>query len=433
MNKKILPRKLAGFWELEPEKEVVFENMVDKIKSVFATHCFLPLDTPVMELSEILLAKSGGEIDKEIYRFVKGSTDACLRYDLTVPLARFVAMNENTLNFPFKRYAVGKVYRGERPQKGRLREFYQCDADIIGDGSLSLVNDAECVKLYADIFDKLEIPVCVEVSNRKVLYGLVRELGAEEKFNDIAIILDKLDKIGEEEVVSLLKDLSLSDAACKKLVNLVSLCGNEEILAKAEKLATDEMFLTGLSELKEVCRYLKAMGVSEEKYKINLSIIRGHNYYTGTVFEAYLIGKRQLGAVGGGGRYDDLAGYFTESKLPGVGMSIGMSRLFNLLDSENMLAGEEIKPVKVAIIPLGETLEKSLETCAKLQAEGVKAEVFAEEKSFKAKMKQAGKMGIPYVIILGEDEVKNNVFALKDMTKGEQQNLTYDKLLEIVR
>ena len=433
MNKKILPRKLAGFWELEPEKEVVFENMVDKIKSVFATHCFLPLDTPVMELSEILLAKSGGEIDKEIYRFVKGSTDACLRYDLTVPLARFVAMNENTLNFPFKRYAVGKVYRGERPQKGRLREFYQCDADIIGDGSLSLVNDAECVKLYADIFDKLEIPVCVEVSNRKVLYGLVRELGAEEKFNDIAIILDKLDKIGEEEVVSLLKDLSLSDAACKKLVNLVSLCGNEEILAKAEKLATDEMFLTGLSELKEVCRYLKAMGVSEEKFKINLAIIRGHNYYTGTVFEAYLIGKRQLGAVGGGGRYDDLAGYFTERKLPGVGMSIGMSRLFNLLDSENMLAGEEIKPVKVAIIPLGETLEKSLETCAKLQTEGVKAEVFAEEKSFKAKMKQAGKMGVPYVIILGEDEVKNNVFALKDMTKGEQQTLTYDKLLEIVR
>lgn len=432
MEQKIMPRRLAGFWELEPEKEVLFENMIDKIKGVFSRHCFLPLDTPVMELSEILLAKSGGEIDKEIYRFVKGSTDACLRYDLTVPLARFVAMNENTLSFPFKRYAVGKVYRGERPQKGRLREFYQCDADVIGDGALSLVNDAECVKLYADIFEELGIDICVEVSNRKVLFGLVRELGAEEKFGEIAIILDKLDKIGKKEVVSLLKELSLSDEACEKLVKLVEICGGNEALVEAEKLARDEMFQEGIGELKEVCRYLRAMKV-EGKYKINFAIIRGHNYYTGTVFEAYIVGKRSLGAVGGGGRYDDLAGYFTERKLPGVGMSIGMSRLFNLLESEGMLEGEKTCQTKVSIIPLGETLEKALEICAKLQDERISCEVMAEEKSFKSKMKQAGKIGVPFVIILGEDEVKNDVLALKDMNKGEQQTLKFEEVLKIVR
>lgn len=433
MDKKITPRRLAGFWELEPEKEVIFENMINSIKSVFKTHCFLPLDTPVMELSEILLAKSGGEIDKEIYRFVKGSTDACLRYDLTVPLARFVAMNENTLSFPFKRYAVGKVYRGERPQKGRLREFYQCDADIIGDGALSLVNDAECVKLYADIFDKLDINICVEVSNRKVLFGLVRELGAEEKFSDIAIILDKLDKIGKQETINLLKELSLADEACDKLVRLVSISGKGEAIDEAEGLACDEAFREGIDELREVYRYLNALGVCEERYKINFTIIRGHNYYTGTVFEAYIEGKRNLGAVGGGGRYDDLAGYFSDRKLPGVGMSIGMSRLFNLLESEGMLSAEETCQTKVAIIPLGETLERALEVCSSLQREGVNCEVMAEEKSFKSKMKQAGKIGVPFVIILGEDEVENNVLALKDMNKGEQQTLKFEDVLNIVR
>ncbi len=433
MEKKIAPRRLAGFWELEPEKEVLFEEMLDKVKAVFKKHCFLPLDTPVMELSEILLAKSGGEIDKEIYRFVKGSTDGCLRYDLTVPLARFVAMNENTLNFPFKRFQIGKVYRGERPQKGRFREFYQCDADIIGDGSLSLVNDAECVRLYADIFANLNLPVQVEVSNRKVLFGLVREIGEEDKFNDIAIILDKIDKIGAKEVELLLKELGVSESGCNKLISLVSLNGTKEVLSEAQKLATDEMFVQGINELESVCEYLKAMKVNEESYKINFAIIRGHNYYTGTVFEAYIIGKRNLGAVGGGGRYDDLAGYFSEKKLPGVGMSIGMSRLFGLLESEGMLPEVSPSAARIAIIPLGDTLKECLNLCGLLQEAGIAADVMAEEKSFKSKMKQAGKLLIPYVAILGEDEVKNGVVALKDMNAGSQQTVTAEEIIKIVR
>lgn len=433
MEKKIAPRRLAGFWELEPEKEVLFEDMLDKVKAVFKKHCFLPLDTPVMELSEILLAKSGGEIDKEIYRFVKGSTDGCLRYDLTVPLARFVAMNENTLNFPFKRFQIGKVYRGERPQKGRFREFYQCDADIIGDGSLSLVNDAECVRLYVDIFESLNLPVQVEVSNRKVLFGLVREIGEESKFNEIAIILDKIDKIGAKEVELLLKELGVSENGCEKLISLVSLNGTKEVLNKAEKLASDEMFVEGIKELECVCDYLEAMNVNNDCYKINFAIIRGHNYYTGTVFEAYIVDKRNLGAVGGGGRYDDLAGYFSEKKLPGVGMSIGMSRLFGLLEAEGMLPEIALSAAKVAIIPLGNTLKECLGLCEQLQAAGIAADVMAEEKSFKSKMKQAGKLQVPYVAIMGEDEVKNGVVALKDMNAGSQQTVTTEEIIKIVR
>ncbi len=430
MDKIIVPRKLQGFWELSPEKEIVFEEMIDKIKSVFKKHCFLPLDTPVMELSEILLAKSGGDVDKEIYRFVKGSTDACLRYDFTVPLARYVAMNENTLNFPFKRYQIGKNYRGERPQKGRRREFYQCDADVVGDGKLSLANDAECIKLYEDIFSVLELDAEVEISSRKTLFGIVKALGYENMFSDIAIILDKMDKLGEKEIGVMLKELQVKEEACNKLVSYAKLRGGKEVLDKALLLCEEQTFVEGVNELKQVCEYLEAMG--GEKYIINFGIIRGHNYYTGTVFEAFLKGKRNLGAIGAGGRYDELASYFSSRHLPGVGMSIGISRLFDILESEGLISESEAITT-VAIIPLGNTLNESLGLCAKMQKEGVKAEVFAEEKSFKSKMKDAGRRNIPYVAILGEDEVKANKVTIKNMNTSEQQTLSYDEALKIVR
>lgn len=427
MNNKIMPRKLAGFWELEPEKEMLFEEMIDKIKTVFAKHCFMPLDTPAMELSEILLAKSGGDVDKEVYRFTKGSTDACLRYDLTVPLARFVAANENNLAFPFKRFQIGKVYRGERPQKGRFREFYQCDADVIGDGELSLVNDAECVKLYKDVFDAFNLKGQVKVSNRKVLFGLTKALGLEEKFGDIAIIMDKLDKIGEQNVEEQLSEIGCSKNDAEKLIKLTKISGYEDAIEKASRLSNDEEFVCGLNELKNVVSYVRAMGLGEDDFVLDFGIIRGHNYYTGTVFEAYVDGCS--GAVGGGGRYENLAEYFTDRKLPGVGMSIGMSRLFDYLDQSGYFGDEVKSATQVAIIPLGDTLLDCLNTCAKLQANGVKAEVFAENKSFKSKMKEANRKRAGYALIMGEDEVKNGVFALKNMSTGEQESLTEQQLL----
>lgn len=428
-EKKIVARKLQGFWELQPEQQVIFENMLDKIKDVFKRHCFLPLDTPVMELSEILLAKSGGDIDKEIYRFVKGSTDACLRYDLTVPLARFVAMNQNTISFPFKRFQIGKVYRGERPQKGRFREFYQCDADIIGDGELSLVNDAECVKLYVDIFKELALPVQVEISSRKVLYGLVSGLDEEGKFANIATALDKIDKIGESGVCELLQQLEIEQSKIKVLVDFVKINGNAQALENAQKLCSDSAFLDGVSQLKEIDGYLKAMGLGEEDYKFNFAIIRGHNYYTGTVFEVYLKNNRSAGAIGGGGRYDDLAGYFTDRKLPGVGMSIGMSRLFEILQQ----ASQQVSNFcKCAIIPLGETLQQCLALAGYLQQNLVAAEVYAENKSFKSKMKEANKRNVPFVVIIGADEVKEGKYTLKDMTTSQQQTLSKEEILNIL-
>lgn len=430
MNKLITPRRLPGFLELEPIKQKQFNEMEQKIKEVFEKHSFVPLDTPILEFSDILLAKSGGDVDKEIYRFTKGSTDMCMRYDLTVPLARYVAMNLNELNFPFKRYQIGKVFRGERPQKGRLREFFQCDADIIGNGDLSIVNDAECVSLYKDIFKTLNLDAIVEISNRKILGGLINSLELQKLSNDIFIALDKIDKIGEEGVKEVLLEKNIPAEKIISLINLCKACGNiDEVLSKIENICQDEEFLCGVKEIKELDSYLKAMGLTEKDYIFKLAIIRGHNYYTGTVFEAYLNGHRDFGAVGGGGRYENLASYYTEQKLPGVGMSIGFSRLFDILSSNELLPKVTNATSTVTIIPLGETLLECIALQKILRDNDITTEVSAENKSFKSKMKDANKKETPFVVILGENEVKDKVFALKDMTNGEQFNLDLNGLI----
>lgn len=432
-NRKIVPRKLAGFWELEPEKELLFETMLDKIKQVFLKYAFLPLDTPVMELSEILLAKSGGDIDKEIYRITKGSTDACLRYDFTVPLARYVAMNEGSLTFPFKRFQIGKVYRGERPQKGRYREFYQCDADIIGNEKLSMVADAECICLYKDIFASLGLKGVVEISSRKLLFSLVEDLGLKEKFNQIATILDKFDKIGEKEVSSLLQELDICEKATNSLIKFVSIKGDFENIEKSLNFVSKSTaFKEALEQLKQLDQFLKSMN-AENSYTFNMGIIRGHNYYTGTVFEAYLDGKRNLGAVGGGGRYDDLASYFSERKLPGVGMSIGISRLFDICLQNNLLDSSFTAKNKLSIIPLGDTLNQCLALCSQIREEGIACDVMFEEKSFKSKLKDANRLGVPFVVIVGEDEVASGKFAVKNMETGEQKLLSKEELIKQMR
>ena len=424
-NKLITPRKIQGFWELMSSEEALFEDMLTRLRKVFENNCFQPLDTPVAEFSEILLAKSGGDVDKEIYRFTKGHADICLRYDLTVPLARFVAGNVNELDFPFKRYQIGKVYRGERPQKGRFREFYQCDADVIGE-NLSLTYDAECIKLYEPCFKELNLDAMVEISNRKLLAGYFESLGGNVV--ELMTIVDKIDKLPKEEIVALFKDKGLKDKDIENTMKIVSTKGDILAIKALSSICENETFKKGMQELETVDSYLKALGM--QNYLYNLSIVRGHDYYTGTVFECYIKGKRNLGAIGGGGRYDNLCKNFMETKMKGVGMSIGITRLFDILRNENLLNTENYTSVELGIITFNETLMAGLTLMSKFRDEGVKADIINETKSFKAKMKEANKRNLPYIIILGEDEVKAGIYTLKDMRTGEQEKLNFDEILE---
>lgn len=430
VKKLITPRKLQGFWELMPNEELVFEDILDKLKNVFKNNCFLPLDTPNVEYSEILLAKSGGDLDKEIYRFTKGDNDICLRYDLTVPLARFVSMNYNILDFPFKRFQIGKVYRGERPQKGRFREFYQCDADIIGE-SLPLTYDAECIKLYEPCFKALNLETIVEISNRKILAGFFESLGLENKTIDLMIVVDKVDKLSKDDIISLLKENGLNDNQIDDLFTILNAKGSfEEIKNKIKNITDNSTFQEGLSELEIVNSRLQAMRMRDDTYCFNLAIVRGHNYYTGTVFEAYIKGKRNLGAIGGGGRYDNLCGHFIDKQVQGVGMSIGITRLFDILRTENMI-DFNTSSVDVGIITFDEeTLNYGLSLMTELRENGIKADVLNEEKSFKAKMKEANRKQIPFVIICGEDELKSNTYTLKNMETSTQVVLPLSKIIQ---
>lgn len=424
-NKLVSPKKIQGFWELMPKDEVLFEDMLGRLKRVFETNCFLPLDTPVAEFAEVLLAKSGGDVDKEIYRFTKGHADICLRYDLTVPLARFVAGNFNELDFPFKRYQIGKVYRGERPQKGRFREFYQCDADVIGE-ELPLSYDAECIYLYKPAFKALNLEVVVEISNRNILAGLFESFGKD--IEPLMVIIDKLDKLDRDEIVNLLTEKGLNSEQIEKTLKIAGTSGDIEKVLSLKTECENATYLKGIDDLACLDELLKALGVENRIF--NLSIVRGHNYYTGTVFECYLLGKRNLGAIGGGGRYDNLCKNFLDKKLQGVGMSIGITRLFDILKSENLLKDEGQSFVTVGIITFEETLNYGLQIMASLREKGIRAEVLNETKSFKAKMKEANKRQIEFVLILGEDEVKEQLFTLKNMTTGEQEKLNLKGIVE---
>ena len=431
-NKLITPKKLQGFWELMPKEQMLFSSLLERIEKVFKENSFLPLDTPILEYSETLLAKSGGDTDKEIYRFTKGSTDMCMRYDLTVPLARFVSMHKNELAFPFKRYQIGKVYRGERPQKGRFREFYQCDADIIGDGELSVVADAECVRLFEKCYSALDLDVTIEVSNRKILSGYIEEINKTDKTIDILIVLDKIEKLPMEEIMYQLETLGLNEKERTNIVSIIKTSGNiQEVSAKLKKISKNELFLTGVAELEQIDQLLRSMGAQKVIY--NLAIIRGHNYYTGTVFESFFTGRRELGALGGGGRFENLCGYFSSDKMPGVGMSVGITRLFHLLLTENYFDLSATNENECAIINFDDTLLPSLSLLEKLRQNGIKADCFYENKSFKSKMKEANRREVKYIIIVGENEVNTNVYTLKNMTTGEQQSLKLEEIVETIK
>ncbi len=430
----IKPRKLPGFMELLPSKQVIFDEMMEKIKKVYKMFAFSPLDTPVLELSEILLAKSGGDIDKELYAFNKGDTNVCMRYDLTVPLARFVAMNSEFIDFPFKRYQIGKVYRGEKAQKGRFREFYQCDADIIGIDTLPLIADAECLNIADKIFDTLGLKIVNHISNRNILFGYCEDLGLADKTIDILIILDKLGKIGKDNALEELGNLNIDSEKANKLIQIASLCGSfDDILKILEPLSTNETFVKGINDLKEIFSYLTAYKLPKENYCLDIGIIRGHNYYTGTVFEVNLVGHPEFGAVCAGGRYDNLATYYTDKKMPGVGLSIGLTRLFDLLDKNEMLPPLEKRCVDLQIIPLGNTILHCVELQSYFQNNGIICEINYDNRSFKGKMKEANKRNLPFVIVVGENEVSSLKYSFKDMFKGTQETLSKEECLQILK
>mgnify|MGYP000170539978 CR=1 FL=1 len=426
---KTEPRTLAGFMELLPNEQILFDQIKQTIENTYKKFGFLPIDTPIVELSEVLLAKAGGETEKQIYRFEKGDTDLSLRFDLTVPLAKYVAKNYGNLSFPFRRYQIGKVYRGERMQKGRFREFYQCDIDIIGDEKLDIINDAELPSVIYTIFKELGFNnFTIRINNRKILNGLFEEIGQKDSAVEILRIIDKIDKIGKEAVVEELKKLNIKEEAICKIINFIQIDGNnDEKLEKIKELKIENnIFKEGLQELTQVIKYIRIFGIPEENFKVDLTIARGLDYYTGTVYETFLNDYRELGSVCSGGRYEDLAKYYTDKKLPGVGISIGLTRLFYKLNELNIINANKKSVSDVLIIPMIENLEKPIQLAGELRMLGVNTEIYLNEKKLKAKFKYADKLEIPKVIIIGEDEVKENKVKIKNMITGEEKDVEMD-------
>ena len=435
---KMTPRTLSGFMELLPQPQQQMERMMDILRRTYSLYGFTPLDTPVIEASEVLLAKGGGETEKQIYRFQKGDADLALRFDLTVPLAKYVALHYNDLSFPFRRYQIGKVYRGERAQRGRFREFYQADIDIIGDGKLDITNEAEIPAIIYQTFTSLGLKrFQIRVNNRKILNGFYAMLGLTEQSGDIMRTVDKLDKIGAEKVRTLLVDeCGVSADSAGEILKFIAITGgNEQVLAALESYrGRNEVFDEGLDQLNTVVKYLSAFGVPAENFAVDLTIARGLDYYTGTVYETTLLDHPEIGSVCSGGRYDNLAEYYTDRQLPGVGISIGLTRLFYVLGEQGLLNPDlPTAPADVLILPMTAELSPAVTLATRLRAAGIRTQLYTEQKKFKAKMSYADKLGVPYVVFLGDDEIAGNVVACKDMTSGEQTTLPFEETLALIQ
>ena len=424
---KIEPRTLSSFMELLPNEQILFNQMKEKIQKTYERFGFLPLDTPIIESAEVLLAKAGGETEKQIYRFQKGDNDLALRFDLTVPLAKYVAKNYGSLSFPFRRYQIGKVYRGERAQKGRYREFYQCDIDIIGE--LDLINDAEMPSIIYSIFKELGFDdFTIKINNRKILNGLFEGVNQKDNSTEILRIIDKIEKIGKESVIEELRKLSVEEDQIKFIMNFIEIDGtSDEKLEKLESLGiNNETYKNGVEELKSVIKNVRLFGVPEENFKVDLTIARGLDYYTGTVYETFLNNYRELGSVCSGGRYENLAEYYTDKSLPGVGISIGLTRLFYKLNELNIIKADKKSISDILIIPITENLEEPIKLATEIRSLGINTEIYLNDKKLKAKFKYADKLEIPYVIVIGDDEIKNHKIKLKDMKTGEEKEINMD-------
>ncbi|MBQ6831721.1 MAG: histidine--tRNA ligase [Oscillospiraceae bacterium] len=434
---RIKPRTLSGFMELLPEKQARLERMMSVLRDTYSLYGFAPLDTPAIEDAQILLAKGGGETEKQIYRFQKGDSDLALRFDLTVPLAKYVALHYNELAFPFRRYQISKVYRGERAQRGRFREFYQADIDIIGDGKLDVLNEAEIPAIIYRVFRGFGLKrFQIRVNNRKILSGFYAMLGLTEQSGDIMRTVDKLEKIGPEKVRNILcTDCGLSDEQAQEILSFIAITGsNEQVLQALQGYAgRNELFDQGLQELRQVTDNLAAFGVPEENFAVDLTIARGLDYYTGTVYETTLLDHPQIGSVCSGGRYDNLAGYYIDKELPGVGISIGLTRLFYVLDEQGLLnPALPAAPADALVLPMTEDPAPAIALAEQLRQAGVRVQLYAEKKKFKQKMSYADKLKVPYAVLLGEDEIAAGQCSVKNMVTGEQVTLAPDAAAKFI-
>ena len=431
----VKPSILPGFMELLPGDQIQFNKLADTIRKTYESFGFMPIDTPVIEKSEILLAKGGGETEKQIYRFLKGSTDLSLRFDLTVPLARYVAQNYSSLTFPFRRYQIGKVYRGERNQKGRFREFYQCDIDIVGNNNLNILNDAEIPSIIYSVFNNLGFQdFTIKINNRKLLNGFFEALEIQDSA-DVLRIIDKIDKIGASNVTQELLNCGLNSEIVEKILEFINISGsNQEILLLLKNLnVSNENFKYGVEELSLVTKYVKLFGVPDNNIKIDLKITRGLDYYTGTVYETFLNEYPSIGSVCSGGRYDNLAEYYTKQKLPGVGISIGLTRLFYQLNEAGFFKNDTNTSItKVLVIPLDNNMDYGISLAKLLRDKGVITEIYLEDTKLIKKLGYADKLGIPFVILMGEKEVENKTATIKNMFTGEQITVDFDEVYEIV-
>ncbi|MBS5149520.1 MAG: histidine--tRNA ligase [Butyricicoccus pullicaecorum] len=435
---KIKPRTLSGFMELLPAAQEQMEQIMQILRETYALYGFYPLDTPVLESAEVLLAKGGGETEKQIYRFQKGDSDLAMRFDLTVPLAKYVALNYGQLTFPFRRYQIGKVYRGERAQRGRFREFYQADIDIIGDGQLDIINEAEIPSIIYKTFTKLGLDrFQIRINNRKILSGFFAMLGLHEQAGDVMRTIDKLEKIGADKVREILiEDCKTSAEQADEILKFITLSGGTQGILEAlqQYRGRNELLDCGIEELTTVAAYMEGFGVPADHFEIDLTIARGLDYYTGTVYETTMLDHPEIGSICSGGRYDNLAEYYTDKKLPGVGISIGLTRLFFILQDKGYLNQDPpAAPADVLILPMTQDVGAAIALATRLRDAGVRVQLHCEKKKFKAKIAYADKLAIPYVIFMGEDEIQNNVIALKELATGEQTNTDFEQALARIR
>lgn len=425
---KMKPRTLSGFMELLPHRQAQMNWMMDILRQSYELYGFTGLDTPVIEAAEVLLAKGGGDTEKQIYRFQKGDSDLALRFDLTVPLAKYVALHYNDLAFPFRRYQIGKVYRGERPQRGRFREFYQADIDIIGDGKLDILCEAEIPSVIYRTFTALGLEdFQIRLNNRKVLSGLFDLLGLGDKATDVMRTIDKLEKIGKEKVLEVLTgEFAVAEDAASKLLEVLESADPMEALEKLK--GQNELLDTGIQELSQVVRHMGDFGVPETHFKVDLTIARGLDYYTGTVYETQMTRHPEIGSICSGGRYDNLAEFYTDKQLPGVGISIGLTRLFYVLEEQGLLNDELLTaPADVLILPMTEDLSPAISLATQLRQANIRTQLYTEQKKFKAKMSYADKLKVPFVLFLGEDEVNAAAVSIKNMRTGEQETIPQEQ------
>ena len=428
-------KAMSGFMELTPDMQVEFDRIKRVIEESYCSFGFTPIDTPALERSEILLAKAGGETEKQIYRFTKGESDISLRFDLTVPLARYVAEHYNDLAFPFRRSHIAKVYRGERPQKGRYREFYQCDIDVIGESELSISYDAEIPRVIYSIFSRLDFgKFTIRVSNRKILSGLISYLGLGDVSTDVMRVIDKVDKISREDFVAELASLGMTAYQIELLQQYIFAKGtSDDILAGLRASGIDDTELVqGIDDLETVVSLMRSMGIPESYFRIDLTIARGLDYYTGTIYETTLDEYPRFGSVCSGGRYDDLASHYIDKKLPGVGASIGLTRLFSQLVEQGIVKPQKKSIADVLVMPLGsDQVADALQLADEMRSSGMNVDVLLTESSVKKKFRYADRIGIRRVVVVGADEVRKGKFTLQDMVSGEKRELTLEEMTKL--